>query len=61
MVVCNMAMPSPMVNDEASSIGNEGFSAKSSEPISGSRKPAVRTDFWLNRSISRPAGIDMTA
>lgn len=59
IVVCNMAMPSPIVNDEASSTGKVGKSAKSSDPASGRAKPAVSTTFWLKRSMSRPAGIDM--
>ena len=59
IVVCSMAMPSPMVNDEASSTGKVGKSAKSSEPTSGSAKPTPSTNFWLKRSIRRPEGIDM--
>ena len=59
IVVCSMAMPRPMVNDEASSTGKVGTRAKSSDPTSGSAKPAVRTVFWLKRSISSPEGIDM--
>ena len=59
--VCNMAIPNPMMKEEANNIGYVCIQANRMVPMNGIRKPPNNTGFSPKRSISNPAGIDMMA
>ncbi|CDB82954.1 unknown [Bacteroides clarus CAG:160] len=56
-----MAIPKPMMKEEASSTGYVCMQANNVVPINGIRKPKNNTGFSPKRSIISPAGIDMIA